>query len=406
MGAPIYSCAGADANNLPSSAIDSVLINALDHGSTPRKIKAAQKMLQKANARHSIGDSSGYQILKREEKGKLMTFDPNLPMKNTAKVLNISPQQVMEANAIHQPDIVIGLDWPIRKPDSEIKKEFEFFKKLEINVSWAFESFAWKNALVPHAQYFQPLQCYTLDHLDLFLIEIRGVLFDGVSMPVRTLKPAELALFLVDFYRRGITRVHLLGTSSLSDIVLCVYAAWNLFEWVSLDSTTWRFAGDKESFISPFDLSRTDLCASVNVPSTALNLCPCPFCSGRSFQSIRAINPRRDKLQFLREHNWLAIANLVNDLYANGDTIPNLEKELRFRCWNQGRVDRLIKILSVVDALKDCDISLLQTVLASNPTGRQQTRLAGRQTSPKKRPRQTTRQTSQTSHPADCQVAR
>ncbi len=335
MGAPIYSCAGADANNLPSSPIDSLLINALDHGSTSKKITAAQKMLQKANARYSIGDSSGYQILKGEEKGKLITFDPNLPMKNTAKVLNISPQQVMEANAIHQPDIVIGLDWPIRKLETDIQKQLEFYNKLEFNVPWAFESFAWKNALVPDAQYFQPLQCYTLDHLDLFLNEIRGVHFDGVSMPVRTLKPAQLALFLVNFYQRGITRVHLLGTSSFPVIVICVYAAWNLFEWVSLDSTTWRFAADKMSFLNPLDLSRKDLRTSVHVPATALNLCPCPFCNGQSFQSIQAITPRRDKLQMLREHNWLAIANLVNDLYANGYTIPNLEKELRFRCQNQ-----------------------------------------------------------------------
>ena len=156
---------------------------------------------------------------------------------------------------------------------------------------WAFESFAWKNALIPDAQYFQPLQCYTLDHLDLFLNEIRGVHFDGVSMPVRTLKPAELALFLVSFYQRGITRVHLLGTSSFPVIVICAYAAWNLFEWVSLDSTTWRFAADKESFISPFDLSRTDLRTSVHVPATALNLCPCPFCRGRSFPIHPGDNP-------------------------------------------------------------------------------------------------------------------
>ena len=380
MGAPIYSCAGADANNLPSLVIDSVLINVLDHGSTSQKINAAKKMFRKAKARHSIGDSSGYQLLKAEEKEKAITFDSSLPLKNTAKELNISPQQVMQANAIHQPDIVIGLDWPIRKLDNGIQKQLEFYKKLKFNIPWAFESFAWKNALVPHAQYFQPLQSYTLDHVDIFLNEIRGVHFDGVSMPVRTLKPLELALFLVSFYKRGITRVHLLGTSSLPVIVMCAYAAWNLFEWVSLDSTTWRYAADKMSFLNPLDLSRIDLRTSVHVPATALNLCPCPFCNGQSFQAIQAITPRRDKLQMLREHNWLAIANLVNDLYANGYTIPNLEKELRFRCRNQRQVDSLINTLSVVDALKDCDISLLQTVLASNPKGRQRSRLVGRQT--------------------------
>ncbi|WP_319408726.1 hypothetical protein [uncultured Desulfosarcina sp.] len=357
-----------------------MLINVLDHGSTSQKINAAKKMFRKAKARHSIGDSSGYQLLKAEEKEKAITFDSSLPLKNTAKELNISPQQVMQANAIHQPDIVIGLDWPIRKLDNGIQKQLEFYKKLKFNIPWAFESFAWKNALVPHAQYFQPLQSYTLDHVDIFLNEIRGVHFDGVSMPVRTLKPLELALFLVSFYKRGITRVHLLGTSSLPVIVMCAYAAWNLFEWVSLDSTTWRYAADKMSFLNPLDLSRIDLRTSVHVPPTALNLCPCPFCNGQSFQAIQAITPRRDKLQMLREHNWLAIANLVNDLYANGYTIPNLEKELRFRCRNQRQVDSLINTLSVVDALKDCDISLLQTVLASNPKGRQRSRLVGRQT--------------------------
>jgi len=406
MGPPIYSCAGADANNLPSSAIGSLLINVLDHGSTPRKINATKKMIRKANARHSIGDSSGYQILKREENGKMMTFDPGQPLKNTAKAFNISPQPVMEANAIHQLDIVIGLDWPIRKLKNDIQKQLEFYKKLDFNVPWAFESFAWKNALIPDAQYFQPLQCYYLDHVDIFLNKIRGVIFDGVSMPVRNIKPAELALFLVDFYQRGITRIHLLGTSSLPVIVFCAYAAWNLFEWVSLDSTTWRYAADKESFISPFDLSRTDLRSSVHVPTTALNLCPCPFCGGRSFQSIQAITPRKDKLQLLREHNWLAITNLVNDLYANGDTIPNLEKELRFRCRNQRRVSNLIEILSVVDTLKDCDISLLQTVLASNPTGRQRTSLTGRHTSTKKSLGKPTTQTRRKSKSVDNRVTR
>ena len=62
-----------------------------------------------------MADSSGFQILMAEEKGKTMTFDRSQPMKNSAKALNISPQQVMEAAVPHQPDIVTGLDRPIRK---------------------------------------------------------------------------------------------------------------------------------------------------------------------------------------------------------------------------------------------------------------------------------------------------
>ena len=43
MGAMVYFCAGADANNLPVSPVEALLINALDHGSTPRKIQDAQE---------------------------------------------------------------------------------------------------------------------------------------------------------------------------------------------------------------------------------------------------------------------------------------------------------------------------------------------------------------------------
>ena len=380
MGPPVYFCAGASAKILPTSSVEALLTNALDHGSTPRKIHDAQTMCHKANPNRLMADSSGYQILKAEEKGKAITFDPSQPMKNAAKYLNISPQQVMEAAVPHQPDIVIGLDWPIRKVDGDIQKQLEFYNKLRFNVPWAFESFAWKNALVPHAQYFQPLQCYTLDHLDLFFNEIRGVHFDGVSMPIRTLKPAELALFLVSFYQRGITRVHLLGTSSFPAIAMCAYAAWNMFEWVSLDSTTWRFAADKVSFINPLDLSRTDLRPSIDIPADALNLCSCPFCHGRSFHSIQTMAPRRDKVRLLREHNWLAIANVVADLYAVGDDIIKLERELKIRCRNHRRVDSLVQILSVVDAFKDEDIALLQTLLTPTPSGRKRSRSIRRQT--------------------------
>ena len=202
----------------------------------------------------------------------------------------------MEVAAIHQSDIAIGLDWPIRKLKGDVQQQLEFFKKRSLNVQWAYESFAWKNALIPGAQYFQPIQCYNLEHLDIFLNDISEMGFDGVSMPVRNLKPADLALFLVSFYKRGIRRVHLLGTSSFLVIALCAYAAWNMFEWVSLDSTTWRFAADKENFINPSDLLRTDLRPSIHVPANALNLCPCPFCRGRwTFSRVNRVKRLQGK---------------------------------------------------------------------------------------------------------------
>lgn len=391
MGHLVYYCAGADLNNLPAQNLNALLLNALDHGANDKKIAAAKEMCRRANPSRLMGDSSGFQILKGEEKGKAMTFDPGQPMKNTSRFLNISSRHPMEVAAIHQSDIAIGLDWPIRKLKGDVQQQLEFFKKRSLNVQWAYESFAWKNALIPGAQYFQPIQCYNLEHLDIFLNDISGVRFDGVSMPVRNLKAADLALFLVSFYKRGIRRVHLLGTSSFPVIAMCAYAAWNMFEWVSLDSTTWRFAADKEDFINPWDLSRTDLRPKIYVPQNALNPCICPYCSGRNFASIHTLDPRKDKVKLLRQHNWWAIENVVADLYANGADIIQLEGALKARCSSHRRIDDLIKILSAVDALKDGDIALLQMLMTPTTKKRKQSRSSRQPTSPTSRSRKPTR---------------
>jgi hypothetical protein len=336
-----------------------------------------------------------------EEKGKQMTFDPALPMKNTAKFLNIAPKGVMQSAAIHQSDIAIGLDFPIRKLKGDAQQQLEFFSKRPLNVKWAYESFAWKNALIPGAQYFQPIQCYNLEHLDIFLNDIAGVSFDGVSMPVRNLKPAELALFLVSFYQQGITRVHLLGTSSFPVIAMSAYMARKLFKYVSLDSTTWRLAADKEGFINPWDLSRTDLRPKAHVPKNAFNPCFCPYCSGRDFASIHRLEPRKDKVNLLRQHNWWAIKHVVDDLWINSVDIIQLERVLKARCRNHRKVNTLIDILSLVELLKDTDIEVLRALLTPIPKGRTQSRRSRSQTSPNLQSRNTTRpfrQLTDTSH--------
>ena len=399
MGQLVYYCAGADPNCLPAQNINAMLLNALDHGANDRKIKAAKQMCLSANSNHIMQDSSGYQILKAEEKGKLMTFDPNQPMKNTAKFLNLSTKHVMQVAAIHKPDIVIGLDFPIRKLKGELQMQLEFLNKLPTNIQWAQESFAWKNALIPEAQYFQPIQCNNLEHLDIFFNKIRGVNFDGVSMPIRNLKLADLALFLVSFYQRGIRKVHLLGTSSFLVIAMCTYLAGQMFEWVSLDSTTWRLAADKEEFLNLGDLSRRKLKTGIHIPDGEINDCPCPFCRGQGFTAIQALLPRKDKVDLLRRHNWWAIDNLVADMWANNTDLIQLERALKARSWNHRRVDDLIRILSTLILLKDDDITMLQSVLAPVLKSRKQShsfRLSSSSVSHLRKPAKTSRQPTDT----------
>jgi queuine/archaeosine tRNA-ribosyltransferase len=68
----------------------------------------------------------------------------------------MTPKHVMEAASIIRPDIVVGLDFPIRKVKTDAEKEAEFAKKLDYNVRWAFESAAeWKERC-PEVRFFLP----------------------------------------------------------------------------------------------------------------------------------------------------------------------------------------------------------------------------------------------------------
>jgi len=380
MGQLIYYCAGADQNCLPSTHIPALLLNTLDHGANEKKIERAKQMCRIAKPKNLILDSSGYQIMKGEEKGKRMTFEANLPMKNTGKVLNISTEHVMRVAVIHQPQIVIGLDFPIQKVEGEAAQEFEFYKKLAFNIEWAHASFEWRNALVPQSQYFQPIQCYTLAHLDIFFDAIKRVELNGISMPIRTLKPYQLVLFLVGLYQRGITKVHLLGASNFATIAICAYAARCMFEWVSLDSTSWRFAADKVEFIKPRDLGRTKVKTGIDVAGYLPNDCPCPNCQGRNFSKIQALTPRKDKVDLLRRHNWWAINNVIAEVWAASADLFSLERFLKKRCKKSIQADELIRILTLVDCLKDGDIETLRFLLAPNPKTRKQSRRSRKQT--------------------------
>jgi tRNA-guanine family transglycosylase len=378
----IYYCAGADSNCLPAANVPAILLNTLDHGANDKKIERANQMCRIAKPKHVILDSSGFQILKAEEKGKKMTFSADLDIKNTGTALNISPEHVMRVAAIHRPQIVVGLDFPIRKVKGEAAQEFEFHRKLAFNIKWARESFAWRNAIAQRSEYFQPIQCFTLEHLDIFLDSVRAVAFDGISMPIRTLKPYQLALFLVGFYRRGITRVHLLGTSNFATIAICAYATRCLFEWVSLDSTSWRFAADKAEFINPIDLGRIKVKSGIDVTDYPPNECPCLNCQGRNFPEIQALEPRINKVDLLRRHNWWALNNAITDACAASVNMMLFEQFLKTRCKNAAEADELYRILSLIDYLKDGDIDTLRFLLTPNPKRRKPARRSRKATKP------------------------
>lgn len=381
MGSLTIFCAGADRKTLPARPIDALLLNALDHGSTPSKIAAAQGMLQDARPKLKMLDSSGFQVLQGQLKRKAITNNEDLPMKNGGHVLNLAPKHVMEVAATLEPDIVVGLDFPIRKPKTEAEKDVEFALKLQFNVPFAYDSVAWQKALCPQTKFFLPIQCYTVDQLGVFLRRVDGIVYDGVSMPIRALSLGEIALFMASLYQRGVTRVHLLGTFSFRVIALCAYMSHRIFEWVSLDATSWRIAAEKGEFFNPLDLSRESLAPSVAIFPEVVNTCPCPFCRGMSFREIQGL-PKREKVDHLRKHNWAVLDQVSRDLYVNASDTVRLERFLRAHCKRQELVDEIIRTLSLVEALKDVDIKVLQNLLIPSTPKRKPSKASQRQSVP------------------------
>jgi tRNA-guanine family transglycosylase len=302
-------------------------------------------------------------------------------MKNGGHILNLAPKHVMEVAAILEPDIVVGLDFPIRKLKTESEKDAEFEWKLQYNVPWAYDSSAWHKELCPQAKFFLPIQCYTGRQLGVFLRRVDGIDYDGVSMPIRALSLGEIALFMVRFYQRGVSRVHLLGTFSYRVIALCAFMAHRFFDWVSLDATSWRIAAEKGEFFNPFDLSRESLAPSVAIDPEVVNTCQCPFCRRMSFRVIQGL-PKREKVDHLRKHNWAVLDRASRDLYVNASDTVRLERFLRAHCKRQELVDEIIRILSLVDALKDVEIEVLQNLLIPPTPTRKPSKASRRQSVP------------------------
>ena len=307
-------------------------------------------------------DSGGYQLHVAEKDSKKISFDENRPVIRNETEINLAPIHVMKSAAILKPDIVVGLDFPIKKISDPEERKLEFMRKLGFNVIWAIECSELRKKLCPDVQFFLPVQCYDLDQFDQFINLIPGVEYDGFSMPVRNLSISEIILFMVRFYQMGISQVHILGTSELFNIAVAAYMARHLFDWVSFDATTWRKWAECSLYMNPYNLLQERIAQNVIIDENIAMDCQCPFCSGKTFTFIKNL-PETDRTALLRSHNWWVIEKATQDLYQNSGNVIELERCLRARGAKSEDIDELCKALSLADSLKDGDIRILQDQL-------------------------------------------
>lgn len=337
-------CAGTNLDVLPGGYVDALLVNVLNDGGNVKQVKATLRLIRQSQASHVLLDSGGFQLYKAEEKGLHITSNPDLPA-SFGNTVNLAPEHVISAAIAIRPGKVVGLDFPIRKLKEQNEQEREFLSKLNFNVPWALQTAELRQRYCPDVELMLPIQCFNLEQLSTFMAFMRGVNFNGVSMPLRNLKAAGIVAFLVRFHELSIRQVHLLGSFSYEAIAIGAYAARHLFDWVSLDATTWRVGAEYSQFMHPSDLKNIRLADRDVLDTSLVNVCPCPWCRGRTYANIKLL-PYPEKVNHIRCHNFWVTENIAAELYNHADTLVSLEQYMRLKVTKAGRVDQIVEALS------------------------------------------------------------
>jgi len=355
-------CAGAEYHVLPAKRVNAILTNVPDNASSKAAVKETWRMFNAAKPQHTMLDSGGYPLLMAEKDGKAITFDGSRPVIRNDYEINLAPIHVVKAAALFKPDIFVGLDFPIRTFSEPADQQMEFMRKVGFNAIWAMECSELHKRICPEVQFFLPIQCYDLHQLDQFLGMIPNCQYDGISMPIRNLSIDGIILFLVQFHKLGVQRVHLLGTSKIMVIALAAFMARHFFSSVSFDATTWRKWAELSWYMNPHTLEDERIAQNVRIDERIGMDCGCPFCRGKTFIYIKNM-PDTERTYFLQCHNWWVIEKATHDLFNASVSALGLERCLRVRGVAAGDVDQLCSSLSLADALKNCDIGALQAQL-------------------------------------------
>ena len=324
MGKLTYFGAGLQKSIYPRMKIQGVLISSATEGKTERSILYRLKMYEKINYQHMILDSGGYQLIAAEQKGNL---------KKSAIMEWLTPEHVMTAAAKFNPDIVMALDYPILSFSDPIKQAQEFEKKIITNLRWNRECIELKSSYCPEVELFLPVQAYNTKQMDFFFTKLESTDFDGVSLPTRNASPSQLIQQLLLLHNRGIRKIHLLGTSTFTNIIISAFLARNYFDWVSLDSTTWRQQAMYGLYLHPENLRPIKLKPNKKYPE--IN-CSCPWCQYQNLYDLTNL-PVTDCSFFLANHNYFVIEDICHQAFSHSSSISELEKFSKLRIANMSR---------------------------------------------------------------------
>lgn len=366
MGIFINYCAGVSLAVAPAPVVYAILTATPYNAGNDIEIRSTQEMFQGLNTEYTMNDSGGYQILKKELEGGIITYDNSRPIICNKTEINITPELVIEANMKLKPQIITTLDVPIPKVSDPYQQYQHFLKKLGPNLVWMRETALLRQKYCPNIELFIPIQAYTLqqftDYIEKPLMELS---FNGVSLPTRNLGSGGITLFLLKFYQLGVRKVHLLSVSNVLGMALAAYFARHIFDQCSVDATTWRLEADKLIYMDPLDFHAVSLGRDASFREGERPYCECPWCSQYTFTGIMNI-PMTDRIALIRSHNYYVVQKAGKEFYENSADLITLEGCLKWRARNQSqikKIDRLIKALSIATYMRNADIKVLEGML-------------------------------------------
>ncbi|HPM10459.1 MAG TPA: hypothetical protein PK941_08465 [Paludibacter sp.] len=366
MGMFVNYCAGVHRETLPAQQVDAILINVPQNAYSDIAVRATLEMFRYAGTKYVMSDSGGYQNLDKELKQGIVNCDRSRPLICNKNEINNSPEHVIEANMKIRPQNMTSLDLPVPKIVDPYHQYVEFMKKLGPNLVWMRETALLRQKYCPEIELFIPIQCYDLSQFAAYIEKpLTDLAFDGLSLPTRNLGSGGIALFLLKFYQMGVRKVHLLSVSNLTGLALAAYFARHVFDWCSVDATTWRLNADNQIYMDPFDLHSINVGKDSVFQEGESPVCDCPWCAGYTFTGIKNI-PLTDRTSLLRSHNYYVIQKAGKEFYEHSGDLVDLERCLMRRVTTslkKKKVNRLIQALSIATYMRDADIKVLEGLL-------------------------------------------
>lgn len=364
MGIFVNFCAGVSGDVLPSGQVWAILINPLQNACSDKIVSDTNKMFETVGTEYVMLDSGGYQVLSKRDKA-IITHDASLPLIYKPKRVNVATRHIVKSAWKFNPTpiIISSLDSPVDEETDLHEQRIEFFNNIGLNIIWFMQMCRLKEDLPPGTQIFIPVQCYNLSQFRAYEACLRGLDYNGLSLPTRNLGPAGIALFLLKFYQMGVKRVHLLSVSNFTGLALAAFFARHVFDWCSVDATTWRIQADNQSYLNPLDLRQVDVKQNSTISKDMKITCDCPWCRGRTFTGL-VNTPLTDRSSILRCHNYYVIQKAGRDFYTYADDPESFGWYLRTRNIKRDKkLDQLIYSLPIIYDHRDEPIRELEKML-------------------------------------------